>query len=92
MMAVSLTNDGPVTVTFDSKERRPGSSQPGSGASTPRGAPKTKEEQEAIAKAKVAARAAKKAEYAARLAAGEVPFSKKKAEEKPEGKEQEKEQ
>jgi hypothetical protein len=75
MMAVSLTNDGPVTMLFDSKDRKPGSSAPGSGASTPTPTPalKTKEEADAIAKAKLAARAAKKAEYAARLARGEIP-------------------
>lgn len=70
MMNVSLTNDGPVTVTFDSRDRNPRSGA-ASGASTP--VRKTKAEQEEIGRAKVAARAAKKAEYEARLAAGLIP-------------------
>ncbi|CAK9782959.1 hypothetical protein CC85DRAFT_286928 [Cutaneotrichosporon oleaginosum] len=78
MMAVSLTNDGPVTIIFDSKDRQ-GSrrSAPGSGASTPRGQPqpppKGSAEAEEIAKAKIAAKKAKKKEWEERKARGEIP-------------------
>jgi hypothetical protein len=100
MMAVSLTNDGPVTVLFDSRDRKPGTgSVPGSGTSTPTGQAKpralTKEEQEVRANEKNAARASKKAEYERRLAAGLIPGRGKKAtegegQEKAEEKDQEK--
>jgi D-tyrosyl-tRNA(Tyr) deacylase len=78
MMAVSLTNDGPVTIIFDSKDRQGSSrSARGSGASTPRGQPqpppKGSAEAEEIAKAKIAAKKAKKAEWEARKARGEIP-------------------
>ncbi|GMK56253.1 hypothetical protein CspeluHIS016_0300930 [Cutaneotrichosporon spelunceum] len=77
MMAVSLTNDGPVTIIFDSKDRQ-GSrrSAPGSGASTPgqpQPPPKGSLAAEEIAKAKIAAKKAKKAEWEARKARGEIP-------------------
>jgi hypothetical protein len=97
MMAVSLTNDGPVTMLFDSKDRNPrksgassaagsaSTSVAGSRASTP--APLSKEEQAVIAKRKVAERAEKKAAYLARVAAGELPPPKHKTAARVEGQE-----
>lgn len=66
-------NQGPVTVIFDSKDRKTRSGAPSasaSGASTP---VKGSAEALAIAKAKNDAKKAKKAEYEARKAAGEIP-------------------